>query len=180
MVSSPFKCWSTGREPMAQPPGRLTSAAPKRASVGPSTKMEARMVFTNSYGAQVLFTVPPLILNSLTPSLSTSAPMPCRSLCVVFTSASIGTLVRCRMSSVKSPAHISGRAAFFAPEITISPCNGPLPVIFSLSMFQLNFFNLEVEAAALGNKGYLKTRDYKRFASVLGSLCPTFPATLFR
>ena len=36
---------------MAQPPGNDTSASPKRASNGPSTKIEARMVFTKSYGA---------------------------------------------------------------------------------------------------------------------------------
>ncbi len=41
-------CWSTGREPIAQPPGSDTVASPKRASSGPSTRMEARMVFTSS------------------------------------------------------------------------------------------------------------------------------------
>jgi hypothetical protein len=41
-------CWSTGREPMAQPPGNDTLAVPKRASSGPSTMMLARMVFTRS------------------------------------------------------------------------------------------------------------------------------------
>ena len=38
----------TGRAPMAQPPGSDTSAWPKRASSGPSTRIEARMVFTSS------------------------------------------------------------------------------------------------------------------------------------
>ena len=33
---------------MAQPPGRDTSASPKRASKGPMTKKEARIVFTSS------------------------------------------------------------------------------------------------------------------------------------
>ena len=51
-------CWSTGREPMAQPPGSDTMATPKRASSGPSTRMDARMVLTNSYGATGLFTGP--------------------------------------------------------------------------------------------------------------------------
>ena len=41
-------CKSTGREPMAQPPGNDTRAVPKRANKGPSTKIEARMVFTIS------------------------------------------------------------------------------------------------------------------------------------
>ena len=41
-------CWSTGREPIAQPPGNETLARPKRASKGPSARMLARMVFTSS------------------------------------------------------------------------------------------------------------------------------------
>ena len=44
----PLMCWSTGREPIAQPPGSDTSAAPWRASSGPSTRIEARMVLTSS------------------------------------------------------------------------------------------------------------------------------------
>ena len=44
----PLMCWSTGREPIAQPPGNETSAAPNLASKGPSTSTEARMVFTSS------------------------------------------------------------------------------------------------------------------------------------
>ena len=52
-------CWSTGREPIAQPPGSETQASPKRASSGPSTRIEARMVFTISYGASSLSTCAP-------------------------------------------------------------------------------------------------------------------------
>ena len=134
MVSKPLRCWSTGREPMAQPPGRLTCASPKRASVGPSTRIDARMVLTNSYGAQVLLTVPPLISNSRMLSVSTRAPMPCSSFCVVFTSASIGTFFRRSVPEVRRPAHIKGSAAFFAPDTVISPLSGPLAEILSLSM----------------------------------------------
>ena len=47
-------CWSTGREPIAQPPGSDTVASPKRASSGPSTRIDARIVFTSSYGADKL------------------------------------------------------------------------------------------------------------------------------
>ena len=36
-------CRSTGRVPMAQPPGSDTRASPQRASSGPSTSTEARM-----------------------------------------------------------------------------------------------------------------------------------------
>ena len=41
-------CWSTGREPIAQPPGSETVASPKRASSGPSARIDARIVFTRS------------------------------------------------------------------------------------------------------------------------------------
>ncbi len=37
-----------GRAPMAQPPGSDTRARPKRATSGPSTSTEARIVFTSS------------------------------------------------------------------------------------------------------------------------------------
>ena len=45
---SPLMCRSTGRSPMAQPPGSDTRASPKRAVSGPSARMEARIVFTSS------------------------------------------------------------------------------------------------------------------------------------
>ena len=45
---SPLMCRSTGREPIAQPPGSETSASPCFASSGPSTSTEARMVLTSS------------------------------------------------------------------------------------------------------------------------------------
>ncbi len=36
---------------MAQPPGSETVASPIRASIGPSTRIEARILRTSSYGA---------------------------------------------------------------------------------------------------------------------------------
>jgi hypothetical protein len=47
-AARPFRCRSTGRAPMAQPPGSDTWASNRRASNGPSTRMEARMVLTRS------------------------------------------------------------------------------------------------------------------------------------
>ena len=52
MACRPATWMFTGRAPMAQPPGSDTSALPKRASSGPSTRIDARMVFTSSYGAK--------------------------------------------------------------------------------------------------------------------------------
>ena len=51
ICSSAFKCKSTGRAPIAHPPGNETRATPTRAISGPSVKIDARMVFTSSYGA---------------------------------------------------------------------------------------------------------------------------------
>ncbi len=48
MAWSPATWMFTGREPMAQPPGSETSALPNRASSGPSTRIEARIVLTSS------------------------------------------------------------------------------------------------------------------------------------
>ncbi len=42
---------STGLGPHAHPPGSDTRARPCRARIGPSTQIEARIVFTSSYGA---------------------------------------------------------------------------------------------------------------------------------
>ena len=51
MRSRPAKCMSSGREPMASPPGSATFASPVRASSGPSTQIEPRIRRTSSYGA---------------------------------------------------------------------------------------------------------------------------------
>ena len=52
IASKPLICKLTGREPIAQPPGKETSACPIRATKGPSTRIDARMVLTKSYGAR--------------------------------------------------------------------------------------------------------------------------------
>ena len=46
--SRPKMCRLMGRAPMAQPPGRETLARPERATRGPSTRLDARMVLTSS------------------------------------------------------------------------------------------------------------------------------------
>ena len=43
-----------GRSPIAQPPGNETRASPNLANKGPSTRQEARIVETRSYGASGL------------------------------------------------------------------------------------------------------------------------------
>ena len=48
ICSRPLRCRSTGRVPIAQPPGSETRASRTRASSGPSTRIEARILRTMS------------------------------------------------------------------------------------------------------------------------------------
>src|SRR5678815_3000595 len=134
----PLTCWSTGRCPMAQPPGSDTRAWPVRASSGPSTSTEARMVFTISYGASGLssFAARSSTVSSL---LETCTPICDSSFAMVRTSIRRGTFASLSVRSVSSAAHRIGRAAFFAPETRISPSRVRPPVIFSLSTGLLPF-----------------------------------------
>src|SRR5580698_5365792 len=134
----------TGLAPIAQPPGSDTSALPKRATSGPSTRIEARMVFTSSYGAKHSFTVEPSTSMRMRSSMVTVAPIRPSSSTVVVTSLRCGTLETVTGSSASSaPARI-GRVAFFAPEMRTSPSRGTPPWICSLSMSALaRFFGSE-------------------------------------
>jgi len=48
ICSSPRKCMSSLRLPMLSPPGIATRASPHRASSGPSTLIDARILLTSS------------------------------------------------------------------------------------------------------------------------------------
>src|SRR5215469_1187929 len=139
VMSAPIACspatWMfTGRAPMAHPPGSDTSACPWRASSGPSTRMEARMVLTRSYGAKHSRTVVPSTSMRMRSSMVTVAPMRPSSSTVVVTSFRCGTLATTTGSSASSaPARI-GSVAFLAPEMRTSPSRGTPPWICSLSM----------------------------------------------
>src|SRR5215813_3369258 len=127
----------TGRAPMAQPPGREMSALPNRATSGPSTRMEARIVFTSSYGAKHSFSVEPSTSMRMRSSMVTVAPMRPSNSTVVVTSLRCGTFATTTGSSASSaPARI-GSVAFFAPEMRTSPSSGTPPWICSLSMLVL-------------------------------------------
>ena len=137
-TSAPIACrpatWIlTGRAPIAQPPGSETSAAPKRATSGPSTSTAARMVFTRSYGANVSRVVRGSTSMRMRSSMVTLAPMRPSSSIIVVTSRRCGTLpIETGPSASSAPARI-GRAAFFAPEMRTSPSRGTPPRICSLS-----------------------------------------------
>src|SRR5256885_4217307 len=133
MACRPFTCWSTGRWPMAQPPGSETRARPQRARSGPSTSTEARIVLTRSYGA--VGSPMPRACSIRRPPLGCAASTPIwrRSRAIVRTSMSCGTLARRSGSALRSAAHMIGNAAFFAAETRTSPSSGRPPRRRSLS-----------------------------------------------
>src|SRR6516165_11175657 len=95
--------------------------------------MEARMVFTRSYGAKHSRTVEPSTSMRMRSSTVTVAPMRPRSSTVVVTSFRCGTLATTTGSCASSaPARI-GRVAFLAPEMRTSPSRATPPWICSLS-----------------------------------------------
>src|SRR4029079_4681850 len=126
-------CWSTGRRPIAQPPGSDTRASPQRASNGPSARIDARIVFTISYGASGQSIVAAESVSAPS-SPSARTPIGASSERIVRTSLSFGTFVSTRGSEVSSAAQRIGKAAFLAPETRTSPCSGVPPVIASLSI----------------------------------------------
>ena len=127
----------TGRAPMAQPPGSDTSALPKRASSGPSTRIDARMVFTSSYGAKHSRVVVGSISICIFSSMVTETPMRPNNSIMVVTSCRCGTLRMVTGPSASSAPATIGRVAFFAPEIRTSPSRGIPPLICSLSTNEL-------------------------------------------
>src|ERR1700682_4205380 len=121
---------------MAHPPGSDTRASPHRASSGPSARIDARIVFTISYGASGQSTCfadsvsAPLCASIRTPICESSERM-------VRTSFSCGRLSSVSGSGVSSAAHRIGSAAFFAPEMTAPPLSATPPSIASLSTLVL-------------------------------------------
>src|SRR6185436_1448152 len=126
-------CRSTGRWPMAHPPGSDTRASPKRETRGPSTRIDARMVLTNSYGAARLCSFAAVRPTPIFSSSETSTPICAKRFSVVVTSRRWGRFCTRSVSEVSSAAHRIGRAAFLAPEMRTSPVSGTPPWMISLS-----------------------------------------------
>ena len=127
----------TGRAPIAHPPGSDTSARPKRASSGPSTKIDARMVFTSWYGAKYSLIVDASTSMRIFSSMVTDTPMRPSSSIMVVTSCRCGTFDTVTGPSARrQPAKI-GKVAFLAPEMRISPSSGIPPWICNLSTIQV-------------------------------------------
>src|SRR5580692_8090236 len=125
---------------MAHPPGSDTSAAPKRASNGPSTRIDARMVFTSWYGAKYSLMVEASTSIRILSSMVTDTPMRPSNSIMVVTSCRCGTFDTVTGPSARrQPANI-GSVAFLAPAMRISPSSGMPPCICSLSTFLPRIF----------------------------------------
>src|SRR6185437_12754354 len=133
-VCRPRMCWSTGREPIAQPPGSDTSAWPKRATSGPSTRIEARMVRTRSYGAMQVLVVRGSTCIFMRSSSTSCTPIWPSSSMKVVTSCRCGTLPMLTGSSASRQAARIGSTAFLAPEMPTSPWSGTPPLIRILAI----------------------------------------------
>ena len=131
--TSPSRCRLTGRDPIAQPPGRDTVARPKRVSRGPSTRIEARIVRTSSWGAVNSRMFAQFAWISMRSSRRRSAPMRPSSSMVVVMSCRWGRFPTVMGLSASRVAARIGSAAFFAPEVRISPRSGTPPETISLS-----------------------------------------------
>src|SRR5258707_6877799 len=99
--------------------------------------MEARMVFTRSYGAKHSRTVEASTSMRMRSSIVTVAPILPSSSTVVVTSFRCGTFAITTGSSASSAAARIGSVAFLAPEMRTSPSRGTPPWICSLSMLIL-------------------------------------------
>ena len=119
---------------MAQPPGRETTASPKRASMGPRTRIDARIDLTSSYGANSSRIVAQSTSMFMRSSTTSSTPMRPSSSMVVVMSCRWGMFPTLTGPSASRVAARIGNAAFFAPEMRISPSSGTPPLMMSLSI----------------------------------------------
>ena len=131
-ISRPFRCRSIGRAPMAQPPGKLSTARPKRARSGPIMSTEARIFLIYSTGACTLSTGAPSTSIRL-PSNVMSAPSDSNTSLMISTSAKRGTSSSTQRPWDSNVATMIGRTAFFAPLMRTSPLSLRPPVTMILS-----------------------------------------------
>src|SRR4051812_48923081 len=128
---SPMKCMSSGREPIASPPGSATFARPARASSGPSTQIEPRILRTSSYGASHCTCSGVVIVTRSTESCCDSAtaqPRRSRSWRMIATSEIAGRLPMTVSPGARRAAAMSFRTLFFAPTISTVPARRAPPV----------------------------------------------------
>ena len=108
-------CISVARVPRMQPPGRGTSARPKRASNGPVTSKEAFSLRTSVYGARWVLTFEASIVTVSSPSRRSRAPSASSSDHMTETSVMCGTRCSVTFPRASNDAAMMGSAAFLAP-----------------------------------------------------------------
>src|SRR6266550_4106404 len=126
--SSARKCVSTRRRPITSPPGGGSVTRPKRASIGPASRIEARISLhsagSSGFGSARLVSISTV----LAPCHCTLAPTCCSNARSVSTSRMRGTLSIRHGPSARSVAARIGRAAFLLPAGRIVPERGRPPV----------------------------------------------------
>ncbi len=122
---------SSGRAPIASPPGSATFARPVRPSNGPSTAIEPRILRTSSYGASGIGSSGTVIRTLSTPpsvDAATSQPSRPSRACMVVTSLIAGRLLIVVSPGAMSAAAISLSTLFLAPTTATSPDSLAPPV----------------------------------------------------
>src|SRR6201991_3876847 len=111
---------SSGREPMASPPGNATLARLHRPTSGPSTQTEARNCRTAAKSASY-FGSSGDVMRTVPSSISTFAPSPRRTSAISGTSRMSGQLVIVLVPSANKVAAISLSTLFLAPPTATRP-----------------------------------------------------------
>src|ERR1700752_1850799 len=128
---------SSGRDPIASPPGSATLARLHRPTNGPSTQTEARNWRTAAKSASYLGSSGEVI-RTTPPSSSTVAPRPRRTSAISGTSRMSGQLVIVLVPSAQSDAAISFNTLFLAPPTATSPDNRFPPVTTNRSLTRVS------------------------------------------
>src|SRR5258708_21752355 len=118
---------SSGRDPIASPPGSATRARLHRPTSGPSTQTEAGNCSTAAKSAPC-FGSAGEVMRARSPSSSTVAPSPRRTSAINGTSRMSGQLVMVLVPSASRVAAISLSTLFLAPPTATSPDNR-LPLV---------------------------------------------------
>ncbi len=116
----PDWCMSSGREPMASPPGSATTARRHRATRGPSTQTEARNWRTAAKSAWY-FGSAGVVMRTVSATSSTSHPSPRSTSAMSGTSRMSGQFAMVVVPSASSAAAINFSTLFFAPPTETSP-----------------------------------------------------------
>src|SRR5215217_1086624 len=124
---------SSGREPIASPPGSATLALLQRPTSGPSTHTEARNCRTAAKSASY-FGSSGEVIRTTSVSSSTVAPRPRSTSAISGTSRMSGQLVMVLVPSARSDAAISFNTLFLAPPTATPPDNRFPPVTTNRSL----------------------------------------------